>query len=173
LDTLWENSNQQFIYLLFGNEIAEIKSDGRDVFTESNGYQAVWHLHQDPLGKIPQMKDASDHANHATAHKLTAKSRIEGVVWQGLELNGTNQYITTQKFFSPPNFYAIGENDAGIRILFCPSVKIGMIFPSYFLSPFRTFSTLTFITQPSGAVASPLWLTNTPVAIKLEAVTTL
>jgi len=44
IDTIYSNNSSQYINMLYGNSAAADSSDGQDVFSTENGFQAVWHL---------------------------------------------------------------------------------------------------------------------------------
>ena len=71
------------IRMLSGKNDASMKSDGADVFTTGNGFQAVWHLEGDGSREV---LDATENSFHGTpaGSKLTSRDCIIG---KGLEFS--------------------------------------------------------------------------------------
>ncbi len=48
------NSNQDYIYMHWGKSGQITESNGPNTFESGNGYQAVWHLNEDPSGGLQE-----------------------------------------------------------------------------------------------------------------------
>ena len=81
------SSNTDYIYMFYGNGSI---ADGQAVTSVwSNGYQAVWHLSENPAGSSPQMLDSTAN-NHdgTTAGSMTSGQQVAGKVGGSLDLTG-------------------------------------------------------------------------------------
>ncbi len=88
-----QNSNQDYIYLYYGNSIAE---DGQDVEgTWNANYKGVWHLQENPASAAPQISDStSQNVNGTSAGGMTVDDSVAGVSSNALEFDGANDYIS-------------------------------------------------------------------------------
>ncbi len=80
-------------WMYYGNDV-----DAGDQWTPagvwSNGYEAVYHLREDPSGPAPQMRDSTSNNNHGTTHgSMTVADQVSGTVDGALDLDGNNDYI--------------------------------------------------------------------------------
>lgn len=61
VDTIYGNNNDQFIKILWGNNLASSNSIAGEVFDTAKGYSAVWHF-----GENNTFKDVTYHSNNGT-----------------------------------------------------------------------------------------------------------
>jgi hypothetical protein len=98
-----------YIWLYYGNGTAK---DGQQAATVwSNGYQAVWHLHNN-------LNDSSAQGQNATNVKST---NGVGKIADGQRLNGTDQYIDTNYTKNPSSW----TTSAWVRGEAAPAAKKG------------------------------------------------
>lgn len=117
------SSNTDYIYLYYDNSGASAGANPTGVW-DSN-YLSVLHLGNNPSGSGPQ-EDSSSNNRDATSISLTSTST--GVIGDGLDLNGTTQYVqyasttlpaplnagTVEIMYNPDTF----ASDANGRYLF-------------------------------------------------------
>lgn len=84
------NSNADFIWMYYGNTGA---SDGqnRASLWSTAGYQATWHMDENPAGTAPQLKDRSMSGVHATTSgAMTSGDSVAGKIATGVDFDGSN-----------------------------------------------------------------------------------
>lgn len=94
-------SNTDYIYVYYNNSTAADGQNRADVW--SNNYRSVWHLSESPTGASPQFKDSTSNNNHGTAQGgMTSGQSIAGVIGNGVQLDGSNDYISTASLINNP-----------------------------------------------------------------------
>ncbi len=83
----------QTIYAYYGEPSASTDPSTTDVW--SNGFRAVWHLEEDPNGDPTDgMIDDTGFGNHGTPNgSMTTADLVAGQIGNGLDLDGSNDYI--------------------------------------------------------------------------------
>jgi hypothetical protein len=116
MDTIRTGTDEPALWMYWGNPSAEDASAGAAVHDSATGFAGVWHLHQDPSGVSPQMRDASAALNHGAFQGTGSRARSEAAVGLGVAFNGTDQYVSTARLQSGPDdftlsvwFRAVGE----------------------------------------------------------------
>jgi hypothetical protein len=108
VDTVYANNSTQYITMLWGKSDAVSHSSGTAVYDSSFGYRGVWHLNQNPGGTSPQFTDASSTLNRGTAQgAMNSADSVTAVVDKGVDLDGTDDYITTSLLYSNPKLFTL------------------------------------------------------------------
>jgi PKD repeat protein len=91
--TLTSSANTT-IYLYYGCATATNQQDRTNVWDAD--FRGVWHLKEDPSGTAPQMLDSTANAWHGTSNgAMTTSDQVAAIVNGGLDLDGSNDYIST------------------------------------------------------------------------------
>lgn len=82
-----------YIYIYYGNSGASDAQNVTDVW--SNGYAAVWHMHNNPAGVAPQMQDSTSNNRDLTMQGgMTIANLVDGKVGKAIDFDGVNDYFT-------------------------------------------------------------------------------
>jgi hypothetical protein len=87
VDTVYGNSNNQYITMFWGNASAVPASASAAVFDTANGYAGVWHLSEQAAGMT---KDATVNGYNGASH---AVSPAPGVIGLAQQFVGDSSYI--------------------------------------------------------------------------------
>jgi PKD repeat protein len=91
--TLTSSANTS-IYMYYGCATATNQQDRTNVWDAD--FRGVWHLKEDPSGTAPQMLDSTANAWHGTSNgAMTTSDQVAAIVNGGLDLDGSNDYIST------------------------------------------------------------------------------
>lgn len=91
------NSSNSDFYLYYGNNgasayVATATYGARNVWT--NSYVSVFHMHEDPSGTAPQMKNSYNTANGTSAGTMTSGDKVSGKFGNSIDFDGTDDRIT-------------------------------------------------------------------------------
>lgn len=131
VDTIYGNNSSQYITMLWGKADAVSKSNSIAVFDSANGFAGVWHLNQNPSGTPPQITDASKTVNNGTTQgAMNSSDLLTGVVEKGIDLDGTDDYISTGTQFGNPTVFTISvwfktTTPAGGRLIGFGNQQVG------------------------------------------------
>lgn len=95
-DNLSASTDTTF-YIYYGNNAANDYALGATYGAQnvwSNGYEAVYHLHENPATAAPQYADSTGNSS-ATAVAMDASNQVIGVAGNGAEQDGTAESIQT------------------------------------------------------------------------------
>lgn len=107
MDTVRSVAGAPALWMYWGNPTAADASAGESVYDSSAGYAGMWHLHQDPAGGAPQMRDASAARNHGTFQGSAPQAGGDAVAGPGTSFNGTDQYVSTVDRRSDPDAFTL------------------------------------------------------------------
>lgn len=108
VDTVFGNNDSQYFEMLWGKADAVSRSNSLKVFDTVYGYQGAWNCSENPSSSAPQFLDRSATANHGTARgSMNSSDLIEGIIGKGLDLDGTDDFISTTKQYSNPSSFTI------------------------------------------------------------------
>lgn len=101
------DSGAPALWMYWGNSSAADASVGTEVHDSTAGFAGVWHLHQDPAGVAPQMRDASAARNHGALQGSGPRAGGEAVVGLGIAFDGSDQYVSTTNLHSDPDVFTL------------------------------------------------------------------
>jgi len=82
------------IFMYYGYPASPNQQDRTNVWDAD--FRGVWHLKEDPSGTAPQMLDSTANAWHGTSNgAMTTSDQVAAIVNGGLDLDGSNDYIST------------------------------------------------------------------------------
>jgi hypothetical protein len=93
VDTVFGNSNSQYIVMYWGNSAAQSESNGAGVFDTSNGFAGVWHMGQ-AGGSVAY--DATANQYHGTPSGMSAASGVAGAIGISQKFDGVSSSIQMQ-----------------------------------------------------------------------------
>lgn len=100
LNKIDANSNSDSVYVYYGNVGAVTTEDPGNVW---NGYSAVYHMSESPEDPAPQFQDSTGNGNAMTAEaSMVAGARVSAQIGNGIQLDGTNNYILKDDFVDFP-----------------------------------------------------------------------
>ncbi|MBM3883512.1 MAG: DUF2341 domain-containing protein, partial [Verrucomicrobia bacterium] len=82
------SSTETVLYLYYGNPAAPNQQAAAQVW--DNGFNAVWHMREDPTGPPPQIKDSTSNAKHGTAIYMASGDQVPGQIDGSLFFNGSH-----------------------------------------------------------------------------------
>lgn len=95
MDTVYGNSNSQFIIMYTGKADALPRSTGLAVFDTALGFTGVWHLGENAASS--KIKDALNrHPGNYTAgmsNVNTLTSSVNGIIGEAIHFDGNNQWV--------------------------------------------------------------------------------
>ena len=91
IDTVFGNSDAQFINMYWGKSDAVDSSNSGNVFATGNGFVGVWHLNTTGTGSRP---DATSNGLSATTNNYNSSVSKPGYIGNSDSLNGSNQYLS-------------------------------------------------------------------------------
>ncbi len=97
MDTIYANSDSQFITMSWGNPEAKRLSSSESVFDESSGFKAVWHLSEN-RGVVAA--DASHHTIDGT-YQGALPSAVNSTVTRAQRFSSVNDYISLGDTLNP------------------------------------------------------------------------
>jgi hypothetical protein len=89
MDTVYGNTDNQYIVMYWGNTLAQAVSNSAAVFDTSTGFQGVWHLNETGSASV---KDATSNHFDGTPSD-TAPAGAEGAIGSCKSFNGSSNYI--------------------------------------------------------------------------------
>ncbi len=108
MDTIYENTNSQYINMFWGKQSAVSRSNGAIVFDTLDGFSGVWHLNQDPAGNAPQFTDVSYKNNNGTSRgTMTTSDNVNAIIGTGLDLDGIDDFLSTNNQFTNPAVFTL------------------------------------------------------------------
>ena len=93
VDTVHGGNNAQYLEMYWGRSNVGSGSDAAAVFDTGSGFAGVWHMNEYPAG-VGSIRDRTQNAYHGTPTGMNARARVEGVVGNCLDFDGTSDYIT-------------------------------------------------------------------------------
>lgn len=85
------DSNCDHCYMYYDNPAVADAQTPATVW--SNGYEAVWHMNQDPSGTPPQILDSLSTFDLTTSGTMTTGDLIDGEVGKALDMDGTDDRL--------------------------------------------------------------------------------
>ncbi len=97
------SSANKDIYLYYGNTNVSV-DQANPSGTWDNGFEAVWHLNESPSGTLNEIVDSTGNGNDGTGYgSMGAGNQISAQVGDGLNFNGSSNYIALNSSFSGAN----------------------------------------------------------------------
>lgn len=85
------------VFMYYGN--SSVLSSSSSTGTWNAGYNAVWHLTENPAGAAPQMQDGTAGGHHGTTHgSMGAGQSITGKIGRAIQFDESNDYIRIPDF---------------------------------------------------------------------------
>jgi Domain of unknown function (DUF2341). len=91
VDTVFGNTNTQYLVMQWGNPDSSGTSSGAAVFDTSNGFQGVWHL-DDRDSTL--CSDATANHFNGVRYGMPSASTVTGIAGNGQAFDGQSSYIT-------------------------------------------------------------------------------
>ncbi|MBF0433136.1 MAG: DUF2341 domain-containing protein [Fibrobacteria bacterium] len=113
IDTVFGNTDNQFIYLFTGNELAYPQSNSSTVFDTAHGFAGVWHLAEAANNKDNGYRDATVNGNHGTGVQMTDYFESGGYIDKAQFFNGSSSYIQVPHH----NTLNVGTGDFTISVM--------------------------------------------------------
>jgi outer membrane protein assembly factor BamB len=79
------------LYIYYGNPTSSNQQNSTYVWS---GFQAVWHLKENPAATAPQMKDSTLNNNGTSGGSMTIGGQVAGKIDGSLVFDGTDDYIS-------------------------------------------------------------------------------
>jgi hypothetical protein len=94
MDTVYGDTNFQYIWMYWGNSNASSASNGSSVFDTADGFTGAWHLEENGNTDTDGYKDATGNGAHGTGNSLDTTSDVNGIIGRAQDLDGSCDYIT-------------------------------------------------------------------------------
>jgi hypothetical protein len=93
VDTVYGGNNAQYLEMYWGKNNEGSGSDAAAVFDTGSGFAGVWHMNEYPAGTA-SIRDRTQNAYNGTPTGMNASARVDGIVGNCLDFDGTSDYIT-------------------------------------------------------------------------------
>jgi hypothetical protein len=93
VDTVHGGNSAQYLEMYWGKSNVGSGSDAASVFDTGSGFAGVWHMNEYPAGTA-SIRDRTQNAYHGTPTGMNASARVDGIVGNCLDFDGTSDYIT-------------------------------------------------------------------------------
>ncbi|MBF0431260.1 MAG: DUF2341 domain-containing protein [Fibrobacteria bacterium] len=93
LDTVYSNSNNQYIIMWWDNRDKGDRCRSDMVFNRGDGFAAVWHLQEDGNTDYDGYKDATANKSHGQGMGMSDTSDVSSIIGTGQVFDGMDDYL--------------------------------------------------------------------------------
>ena len=104
IDTIFGNSNSQYITIFWGNPTAKAKTGAGEVFDTADGFQGVWHMNEPGAASC---LDATVNRYDGTPYGMSSSSATTGAI------GGAQEFVKDSSAYIRMNGTATGSLDFG------------------------------------------------------------